>query len=132
MTMMRSAALIALILALALPFGSAQYIAPGQNNTPVSNGSNYTSWNGTGLPTTPTGTNYSELNVTGQREQEVINNTYQEITGSADETNRSNEGAKAGATGTNATAPSRTPGFETAFALAGLVAAGYFLSYRRD
>ncbi|HWQ18401.1 MAG TPA: hypothetical protein VN455_01385 [Methanotrichaceae archaeon] len=59
---------------------SAVYFAPGQNNTRIlQNNSNYTPWNGTGLPTTPTGTNYSELNVTGPKEQNVINNTYQEI-----------------------------------------------------
>lgn len=143
MIMMRAAALIALISMLALSFGSAQYIAPGQNNTRIlQNNSSYTSWNGTGLPTTPTGTNYSELNVTGQKEQNVINNTYQEIQQGVNEVRPSQENqpgeeakeaqveANETKTAGNTTAE-KNPGFETALALTGLAAAGYFLSGRR-
>lgn len=146
MITMRAVALIALISMLAISFGSAQYIAPGQNNTRIlQNNSTYTSWNGTGLPTTPTGTNYSELNVTGPKEQNVINNTYQEIQQGVNEVRPSEERkpneeasekqAEANETKTaNGTASTteKNPGFESVLALTGLAIMGYFLSGRRN
>lgn len=142
MNVMRAVALIALISMLAISSGSAQYFASGVNNSSVSqNGPNYTSWNGTNWPTTPTGTNYSELNVTGQKEQNVINNTYQEIQQGVNEVRPSEERkpgeeakerqveANETRTGGNATTE-KNPGFESVLALIGLGVAGYFLSRR--